>query len=221
MLASLGSTIEAKLDIVSISEDDCFISDLKTSAPSIEHHEQMRIYAMLWDGDNELNPSGISISALDLVYSSGLVKVPIADDLRKFRIDVTTRTDVVINDLSLPVIPAKPSKENCRYCQVKLLCDPYWSDVRAYGNKGETVSNVILVAEECRSDSTWFVKVLSSDSPFELDRVVLKKFDGGSAFWSEIEQGMTIRLTDVIVRLRADEDLPLVALTMLSEALFV
>jgi hypothetical protein len=134
---------------------------------------------------------------------------------------VKTRTTAIRNDLSLAVIPAKPSKDNCRYCQVKLLCDRYWSDSSACRINDDALSNVVLVIEEASSDSTWFAKISSSDLPLDSERVVLKRFDGGNSFWSEIRPGIALRLTDVLISPREPEDLPLISLTMLSEALFI
>ncbi len=221
-LRDQGTMWTGRLDIVAVSGDGCTISDLKTASPVIEHQEQMRTYAMLWDGDAELNPMRIPVSALQLVYGSGVVQVavPVETDLENFKAEMKTRTNAVRNDLSLTVIPARPLKENCRYCQVKLLCDRYWSDVKAFGSNDGVLSNVVLTTEESRSDSTWFAKISSSDSTLDSGRVVLKKFDGGSPFWPEIKPGITVRLTDVLVSLREPDDLPLISLTMLSEALF-
>ena len=212
-----------RLDVVEVSDDSCTITDLKTASPTSDHHEQMRVYAMLWNGDAELNPRKQPVSALELVYGSGLVQVaiPKARELEELRTEFTTRTDAIRNDLSLAAVPARASRENCRYCQVKLLCDRFWSDVKAFGNNDSTLSNVVIVIEESRSESTWFANILCSDSLLDSGRAVLKQFDGGNAFWSKMKPGMTIRLTDVFVSLREPEDLPLISLTMLSEALFI
>jgi PD-(D/E)XK nuclease superfamily len=212
-----------RLDVVVVSNDCCSISDLKTASPEAEHHEQMRVYAMLWNGDGELNPKQTPLSALELVYGSGLVQVPvpIAGELEGLRTEIASRTNAIRNDLSLVTVPAKPSRENCRYCQVKLLCDRFWSDLRAFGSNADALSNVVLITEEARSDSTWFARISSSDSSLDSGRVILKKFDGGNLFWSEIKPGITLRLTDALVSLREPDELPLITLTMLSEALFM
>jgi hypothetical protein len=212
-----------RLDVVEVSEDSCNISDIKTASPTSEHHEQMRVYAMLWNGDSELNPKGSPVTNLELVYGGGLVQIPIpvAGELDAFRDEISSRTNAMRNAISLPEVPAKPSRENCRYCQVKLLCEQFWGDLEAFGNNADALSNVVVVAEEARSESTWFVKISSSDAPLDCGRAILKRFEDDNAFWAEIKPGLTVRLADVLVSLREPEDLPLISLTMLSEALFI
>lgn len=212
-----------RLDVVAVADEGCTISDLKTSSPASDHQEQMRVYAMLWDGDDELNPRRTPVATLELIYGSGhvLVRVPVALELDQLKRDLTTRTDLVKNDLSLAIVPAKPTRENCQYCQVKLLCDHYWSNLAVLGNAGRGLSNVVVIADEARDDHTWFARVSSSEEQLGSRRIVLRKFDGGSLFWSDIKPGTTIRLTDVLLSIRDPEDLPLISLTMLSEALFI
>ena len=215
---------KGRLDVVSVSEDGCAISDLKTGSPAPEHQEQMRVYALLWSRDDELNPKQMPVSALELVYGRGLVQVSIPDakESETFRTQITKRTEAVRKDLAMATVTARPSRENCQYCQVKLLCDDFWNDLKAFGNQNATLSNVVVKAEESRSESTWFARISSSDSSPSLSgRVVLKRFEDGNAFWPEIQCGTTIRLTDVLFSLREPDELPLISLTMLSEALFI
>jgi hypothetical protein len=176
----------------------------------------------LWDGDSDLNPKRKPVTDLELVYGSGLVQVapPVGAELEGLRTELNNRTEAIRKDLALGTVPARPSRSNCGHCQVKLLCDRFWSDVNALGSDSGALSNVIVLTEESRSENTWFARITSSDGILDSGRVVLRQFEGGNEFWSKIEPGIEMRLTDVQVSLRDKEELPLISLTMLSEALF-
>lgn len=119
-------------DLLSISEDDCAITDFKTGERSERHEFQVRIYALLWARDNELNPSGRRATRLVLSYSQGEHDVACLDDVREendLAADLRTRTAAVRQALQSPEPKANVSEENCRTCEVRHLCNEYWGAI--------------------------------------------------------------------------------------------
>ena len=120
-------------DLLSISEDDCAITDFKTGERSECHELQVRIYALLWARDNELNPSGRHATRLVLSYSQGEHDVTSLDDVweeNALAADLRTRTAAVRQALQSPEPKANVSEENCRTCEVRHLCNEYWNAIR-------------------------------------------------------------------------------------------
>jgi hypothetical protein len=66
---------KGKVDLLVISPDACEIVDFKTGAQDEQHRFQIRVYALLWSRDNELNPSGRLATRLILRYSGADVDV--------------------------------------------------------------------------------------------------------------------------------------------------
>ena len=151
-------------DLLSISEDDCAITDFKTGERSERHELQVRIYALLWARDNELNPSGRRATRLVLSYSHGEHDVTRLSDVQEENTladELRARTVAVREALRSPEPKANVSEENCRTCEVRHLCNEYWSAIRPKGvdsPKGATFRAAQLFSE--RRDQ-WLAKANS------------------------------------------------------------
>lgn len=115
-------------DLIQISDDLCEIHEIKTGEPDDEHRFQLQVYSALWAYDKERNPTGRLATKLTLCYQTGNVDVPI---LSKPELDALAETlkSRRLNALSaLHQHPpaAKPSKDTCKHCSVRQLCEPYW-----------------------------------------------------------------------------------------------
>ena len=211
---------KGRADIITLSAAGCSISDLKTGSPSDHHQEQMLVYSVLWDGDQELNESQVPISDLRLCYSSGsiFVSVPPKADMSEIRAKLNKRTIQIKEEIESEIVPARPSIDNCRYCQVKLLCDDYW--ISSARDESEHFRDVELVLQSARGGSMWEAKLISvSGRPTE--EVILRRSQSDLPFWNDFREQMRIRLTDVFMTPRAADELPLVSLTTFSEALIL
>lgn len=120
---------KGKVDLLVLDDNTCEITDFKTGAADEAHKFQVRVYAVLWRLDGELNPSGRAVDRLVLAYESQDVEVPPPsemeiDDLGR---DLLARRKA--SEVALAPRPpaAKPSAETCRYCGVRQLCDAYWA----------------------------------------------------------------------------------------------
>lgn len=117
------------IDLLTVSQAGSEIVDFKTGEPSDDHSLQVRIYALLWSLDRELNPTGTPPTTLVVAYTKGQTPVPAprTQDLDTLRRDISARSDAARRfEGSIP--PAKPSPDNCANCDVRQICDDYWTD---------------------------------------------------------------------------------------------
>jgi CRISPR/Cas system-associated exonuclease Cas4 (RecB family) len=116
-------------DYVSVSEDHCEIIDFKTGEPDEEHKLQIRIYALLWANDQRLNPARVLADKLTLSYGSRSIDVPgpHESELEKLNQTLADRTETARNVMQAQPPQAKPSLQNCTFCDVRHLCSTYWT----------------------------------------------------------------------------------------------
>jgi hypothetical protein len=116
-------------DAIHLAPDRCEIIDYKTGDPSPAHAEQLRIYALLWARDSLVNPSGRLATALRVAYSGAVVEIqaPTFAELAELEVAVEERARVARNAIARAMPPAVVTTQECRYCDVKHLCDDYWT----------------------------------------------------------------------------------------------
>jgi hypothetical protein len=119
---------KGKADLLTLSDDSCEISDFKTGAQDDGHRFQIRVYALLWRADEELNPTRRRADRLVLRYGGVDVEVsaPTAAQLDDLERDIVARRDAAQRAVSGPRPEARPTAENCRFCGVRQLCGEYW-----------------------------------------------------------------------------------------------
>jgi hypothetical protein len=105
------------------------IRDFKTGAAKPQHELQLRIYALLWMRDHEVNPSGAPMTKLVLSYSTGTVDVPAPRELELEELarEMGARTEAAVRHLQGDPPEARPSRETCSFCAVRHLCDEFWT----------------------------------------------------------------------------------------------
>lgn len=120
--------LKGRIDLLSVDADGVRITDFKTGAEDPVHHDQLRLYALLWDADRTVNPDWLPVTELVAAYPDRevAVSVPSADDLAALRDDVAARIEVAGAAIAADLPTAKLG-EHCRLCSVRGLCDPYWS----------------------------------------------------------------------------------------------
>lgn len=120
---------KGKLDLLVLGDDACEITDFKTGAADQAHEFQVRVYAMLWRLDDELNPSGRVVDRLVLAYESQDVEVtpPSQQEIDDLGRDLLARRKASEAALAARPPAARPAAETCRYCGVRQLCDAYWA----------------------------------------------------------------------------------------------
>lgn len=116
-------------DLITISEKRCEIRDFKTGVPREGDEIQLRIYALLWAKDRELNPESQLVTRLVLSYGNTDVDVLVPDEEQQRHIeeDLRQRTDIALAHLGSDPPEARPNSENCAHCSVRQLCGEYWT----------------------------------------------------------------------------------------------
>jgi CRISPR/Cas system-associated exonuclease Cas4 (RecB family) len=119
-----------RADLLRLDGAGVTITDYKTGEPSPEHHDQVRLYALLWQLDEERNPSGSLATQLTIAYASHdeVVAAPDRTQLKELAAALLDRIAATELELAERPPPARPSAETCRYCPVRQLCDDYWID---------------------------------------------------------------------------------------------
>lgn len=123
--------LTGRVDLLRIAESGAHITDYKTGAESPGHADQLRLYALLWDLDRDANPGRRPVASLTIAYPGHDVAVPVPGGpaLRDIENQVAASIDEADAELATAVPRAVPSAENCVHCDVRHLCDAYWSTV--------------------------------------------------------------------------------------------
>lgn len=118
-------------DLLVLSDDLCEIVDFKTGEPNDKHQFQVRVYALLWNRDGELNPTRRLATALTLAYPDNEVSIsaPSERELDVLETEIVRRRDVALEAVKADLPEARPAPELCNYCDVRQLCDAYWDSI--------------------------------------------------------------------------------------------
>jgi hypothetical protein len=214
---------KGRVDMLTLSEEGCSISDIKTGQPDDSHRLQLLIYALLWSADSDLNDHQTPVISLQIGYGAGVttVKVPTQDESSALRADLSKRTFQIRQELSLPVVPAKPCPSNCGYCDVKLLCDDFWIAVPTMASPADRFRDIELILTRQESDSVWVATTTSVKVDSQKGEVLIKRPSEGVSFWAELEPRCKLRLTDAMVTYGQPDEKPLISITAFTEPLLI
>jgi PD-(D/E)XK nuclease superfamily len=214
---------KGRVDMLNLSEEGCSIFDIKTGQPDDSHRLQLQIYALLWSADLDLNPDKTPITSLQIGYGAGVlaIDVPSQDESSALRADLLKRTLQTRQGLSLPVVPAKPCLSNCGHCQVKLLCDAFWVSLLTMASPADRFRHIELILTRQESDSVWVATTTSLRADCQKSEVFIKKPSDGGSFWSELQPGVKLRLTDAMVTHGQSDEKPLISITAFTEPLLI
>ncbi|WP_429631174.1 PD-(D/E)XK nuclease family protein [Tunturiibacter psychrotolerans] len=214
---------KGRVDMLILSEEGCSISDIKTGQPDDSHQLQLQIYALLWSGDSDLNHRQTPVISLQVGYGAGVttVEVPTRDESSVLRADLLMRTLQIRQELSLPIVPAKPCSANCGYCQVKLLCDDFWIIAPTIASPADRFRHIELVLTRQESDSVWVATTTSLEADFKKSEVFVKRPSERVSFWAELKPGFKLRLTDAMVTYGQPDAKPLISITAITEPLLI
>jgi len=196
-----------RADLITIADDSCAIVDYKTGAPDEHHAEQLRMYALLWARDAELNPEGLPATALTLSYATHDEQVdPLKSaELEALAQELVARIGAVEDELRLRPPPARPTEPMCRLCSVRHLCEDYWSRIASAGTAPVSRDFVdrqgTIVSQN--GPRSWLIEVQPRGA-----RILLRTPTEDPGF----KVGDEIRLLDVL--LAHDEDSGDVAITI-------
>ncbi len=120
--------LTGRVDLLVVDEEGCEITDYKTGAPDDHHADQLRLYSLIWNRDDEHNPRSLPARRLTLSYPTHDVDVAPLDDrgLDALAIATTEAIEAAESALQERPPPAFPRPEICGFCGVRQLCDEYW-----------------------------------------------------------------------------------------------
>lgn len=208
---------KGKVDLLVLGDEACEITDFKTGAADEGHKFQVRVYAVLWRLDDELNPSGRFADRLVLVYESQDVEVPPPsqqeiDDLAR---DLLARRKA--SEVALAARPpaARPDAETCRYCDVRQLCDAYWAGTAQVVTEDGRFGDIELKITGRHGPTSWDAVIMRARNlPAKMPALLrLQQPD-------DFKAGMRVRVLDGALACDPEDDAApaIVTLSALSEA---
>jgi hypothetical protein len=219
-LRAEGIRWTGRADLVTITGDSAEIVDYKTGAPDPSHAEQLRIYALLWLLDSDLNPSGTRSSRLTIAYPTRDVAVePLSEgDLRALESELQARGDVVREDLHGRPPEARPSIDLCSTCPVRQLCAEYWdflgeATVGVPATPDGLWGDAEVEVEARNGPRSWWAMVSRGAGIPSSQRIILRTQTESPVFAS----GNRIRVVNGAVTRDDDSDVVIVTLTSNSE----
>jgi hypothetical protein len=118
-------------------------------------------------------------------------------------------------------VPAKPCLSNCGYCQVKLLCDEFWTAAPTLAAPADRFRHLDLILTRQESDSVWVATRTSLKVDSQKSEVFIKRPSEGVAFWRELTTESKLRLTDATVTYGQPDETPLISITAFTEPLVI
>lgn len=116
-----------RVDLLQVAPEGAIITDFKTGQEDVAHHDQLRLYALLWRADTAVNPRSLPVTALVAAYPSHEVPVPVPDNGELDQLANEIRARVMAADAAAVAdIPEAIVGEQCAQCSVRMLCDAYW-----------------------------------------------------------------------------------------------
>ena len=130
---------KGKIDVLVLGDGACEITDFKTGSADEAHNFQVRVYAVIWRLDDELNPSARIADRLVLAYAGQDVDVapPSTSEIDDLSRELIKYRQAAEAALTACPPAARPNAESCRHCGVRQLCDEYWaSDMQVVSDDG-------------------------------------------------------------------------------------
>jgi hypothetical protein len=208
-----------RADLLSLDDEGCMLTDYKTGSPDPHHVEQIRIYALLWSRDEELNPSGVPTTQLVIAYAThdDLHDPPSSAELETIAKDLASRVYEAETDLSTRPPPARPVAEMCGLCSVRHLCEDYWPSDAAKANSPASTPPRGFV--DCAGTITqrngprsWLIALDRDDSS-----ALLRTATEATSF----QPGARVRLLNLVHGKDEDNDTTILTMTQMSEAYVV
>ena len=156
-----------KADLLLFSSDGVCIEDFKSGKPKEDDVLQLLIYAWLWWRDSERNPKMTTARRLVLRYLSNHQEVPAPtkSELQEFERQLLVRTEAIQNLIRKGDPPANVSTENCSFCPVRQLCEPYW--LAQERREGSGYIDVEVLITKILSPRMWRIRFSDSEDEEE------------------------------------------------------
>ena len=148
------------IDLVINDTGGATLIDFKTGRETESHKEQLELYQLIWMDDERVKE--IPVKQLLVKYPNSekyyepLTKLEIEERKDRYQaIAVKLKKDLSSDNL------AKPSKENCEYCDVKQLCNDYWEHLENLSE--QTYGDFELEIQTNSDQQDIYAKIISSN----------------------------------------------------------
>ena len=175
---------KGKADLITLIDDLCEILDFKTGQEHDAHRLQLQVYSLLWFLDEQLNPTQRLATRLTLSYADREVSVPALSsaELRILEQALSERVALARQASSEQPPLARPALENCGNCDVRHLCDAYWTIstqalLRADVAAGGSIVDAELTISRRIGAGIWEARVRVWTGPAPADRIFLRSPD--------------------------------------------
>jgi hypothetical protein len=197
-------------DLVELDGSSCAITDFKNGAASDDHLFQLRIYALLWLRDPELNPHATPVGKLTVSYPTenrdGAFSQP---DQSSLRSALQSRTQAVREAITGPTSKPILSGDVCPHCDVRQLCSEYWSVARPTVQAPTSLHNrfddVELVLTTKKGESTWLADARIASHLKVPAEVLLRWSSDQFRILESLMPGSKVRLVGVLLSDPQDE----------------
>lgn len=200
-----------RIDLLTVAAGQVNITDYKTGAEDESHLDQLRFYAVLWDGDSTSNPDRLPLGTLTASYPSREVAIDAPDvgQLQSLADALTTRI-ISADDLVRSDEPLARPAEHCRFCSVRPLCSAYWPTAPDPGTlkRGTWFDFEGTIVERNGIKSWWL-----HDSSPQKNALLLRT----TSAHHEFEPGQRLRLLGLRRGEDPESDTPVAVFTQSSE----
>jgi hypothetical protein len=164
-----------------------------------DHPEQLRIYAYLWLHDEVVNPRAQPATSLTIVYpgTSRAIEPPSPTAMEELGKELEQRANRGRTVLSQRPPTALVGVDACRFCDVKHLCEDYWSP---HGQElmreasAPTMRSAQVEVLQSRGPQSWMIAVKADPYLPVGTRALLTAQDS-----IDVRAGAQLRLIDVWV----------------------
>lgn len=168
--------LTGRVDLLVIEQHAVDVVDFKTGIKHDDHADQVRLYALLWYLDAEVNPTRRVATTLRVVYPTSEFAIAAPDHGELTSLELATAVRIREADTVTRTSPAMayPSEENCGNCSVRHLCDAYWPTVPPSASSMPTDQWFDFEGRIVRQNGakSWFAQTVSEPSVEVLIRTV-------------------------------------------------
>jgi hypothetical protein len=205
--------LRGRADLISIDAGTCSITDFKTGEKSEQHAEQLRFYELLWREDAEVNPEGLPIADLLIMYPDSVARVDPLGPRRSASLgeEIEGRIRAAEAEIDQPPSRAIPEAEKCGHCDVRHMCEDYWEMKSLRPDPDEAGPGTFL---DCELLVHRRIGARSWEVAFDTRRAVLRTRSERESF----EVGARLRILGAAVSRDDDTDALILTKTLYSEA---
>lgn len=158
------------IDFLKIKNEVIEIYDFKTGLEKEKDQEQILLYSLIWKFDEVHNPTLRKASKLTLLYNNKDTNIIPLNDLELKSKAESLKNEItnLKNDIKNDKFEAIPTSDNCNFCNVKQLCNHYWSyldknKINLSNISDNNIKSDIEIDEIYKDGDRWSAKVSFSN----------------------------------------------------------